>query len=969
MCDHRKDRKRMMVPICPNRTLTTGLFSCIVSIILMALLIVDVPIPCVADNQQSPQVRNLSAIDTTLSEAVDLQRRGQVLCSTFVDAKVDTAISLFERAIARRRSLGMPDDTAVASLHWWIAFAHITCLRMDSSRIWAKRALTIWESLLGPDHPENARALWLLGFTARPQQVSEAELAYQRAVSLLDTIPEYDPQTLGLALTFWSWHFTNIGRYSDAERMLNRAIELFESSGGPVNWLSALAHEFMATVLARSRAESERVFREARVAVDLYERSLGRNHPMTAGGYEILGGVYRENGLPDSAEIYYRKNIEICRSVGRAPDAIMVSYRGLAWIAHGRGQWDRAVAFMDTAVALQDRCLTGALYPDRALFRRELARFQYAAGHIDQAVSTLIAARTERHNFLQAVVPRRSDDVRLAIINNNPFFESEFATLALETRRDEIVRESFIGSIMSKGILIDALVLEREVEYCADDSSLSNLFNTHAMLCEEIANIYTAGLIGFSRGEEEDSIAVLYALQDTLEQKIGAVCAEYADSLIARQITISELARSLPEKAVFVDFQKYWPYRPRGVKEESGNFWGAPHYLAYLVKGDGSCFVTELGLSARVDSLIMSVSENMANGLSQIYDLGESEAMAELTPALELLYNELIAPLEPHLDDVHTIIACPTRDLFAIPLEILVLANGKYLTERYQISYVSSGRDIFRFASSATPGNKEAIVLHSPNYDGIALPEQRTTFTDLFANGKGVSRGPSAGEDCLSAPFDRLTATSVEGTSIADLLRTRGKMKVTVLENLEASEASLKQLRSAPYLLHIATHGYFCPQSRITGSHGRENPLLYSGLVLTGANRTIMGLTVDSANAGDGLLTALEASGLNLIGTELVILSACRTGSGITHGREGIFGLRRAFRHAGARSVIMSLFDVSDESTTQLMLRFYTGWLNGTTKVAALRQAALSIIAERRNEYGVAHPLYWGGFVLVGDPN
>ena len=105
------------------------------------------------------------------------------------------------------------------------------------------------------------------------------------------------------------------------------------------------------------------------------------------------------------------------------------------------------------------------------------------------------------------------------------------------------------------------------------------------------------------------------------------------------------------------------------------------------------------------------------------------------------------------------------------------------------------------------------------------------------------------------------------------------------------------------------------------------------------------------------------------MGTELVVLSACQSGFGEVVSGEGVFGLRRALEHAGARAAIMSMFAVPDESTAILMERFYENWLSGQSKSAALRNASLSMMRERRERFGAAHPLYWGGFVLVGDPN
>jgi len=209
--------------------------------------------------------------------------------------------------------------------------------------------------------------------------------------------------------------------------------------------------------------------------------------------------------------------------------------------------------------------------------------------------------------------------------------------------------------------------------------------------------------------------------------------------------------------------------------------------------------------------------------------------------------------------------------------------------------------------------------------------------------------------------------TRQEGSAIAELLSQAGGLDVSYLESGEAREGTLKNLKQAPRILHVATHGYFCPEA---DRDALSNPLLRSGLVLAGANRTIGRFDDDHPNTEeDGILTALEASGLYLIGTELVVLSACQTGIGEVQSGEGVFGLRRAFQHAGARSLITSMFAIPDGSTVTLMERFYENWLSGQSKSTALRNASLSVLTERREKHESTHPLFWGGFILVGDPN
>jgi len=184
-----------------------------------------------------------------------------------------------------------------------------------------------------------------------------------------------------------------------------------------------------------------------------------------------------------------------------------------------------------------------------------------------------------------------------------------------------------------------------------------------------------------------------------------------------------------------------------------------------------------------------------------------------------------------------------------------------------------------------------------------------------------------------------------------------------------ALEEAVKRVHH-PRVLHIATHGFFlanqkthAKQKDVTAT-AMEDPMLRSGLFFAGATRSICGLA-PAADADDGVLTAYEASMLDLQGTELVVLSACKTGLGTNRSGEGVFGLRRAFQEAGADSVLMSMWQVPDEETKRLMKLFYENWLGGMNKHEALRMAQRKLRDELRAE-GRDWPFFWGAFVLVG---
>jgi CHAT domain-containing protein len=210
---------------------------------------------------------------------------------------------------------------------------------------------------------------------------------------------------------------------------------------------------------------------------------------------------------------------------------------------------------------------------------------------------------------------------------------------------------------------------------------------------------------------------------------------------------------------------------------------------------------------------------------------------------------------------------------------------------------------------------------------------------------------PSKNSVGAAAYFAPLAATGLEAQTIKTLFP-----DATLLAGADATKAKLQQVK-APRILHIASHGFFLddlPNADPQGIWG--NPLLRSGLALAGANRPLNG-------SRDGILTALEASGLDLWGTKLVTLSACDTGVGEIRNGEGVYGLRRAFVLAGAETVAMNLWPVSDYVARDLMVIYYAGLHVGLGRGEALRNAKLAIMKRRQRQ----HPYFWAGLIQSGE--
>jgi len=303
------------------------------------------------------------------------------------------------------------------------------------------------------------------------------------------------------------------------------------------------------------------------------------------------------------------------------------------------------------------------------------------------------------------------------------------------------------------------------------------------------------------------------------------------------------------------------------------------------------------------------------------------------------------------------VLLSPDGMLNLIPFAALVDDQNRYLVENYTITYLTSGRELLKLQKHG-PSKSGPVVIANPK------------FGDPAKSAKDSAAGRS-GLQVISREFHQrfgpLDGTAEEAQGLKNLLP-----NATILTGDQATEKALKQMK-APSILHVATHGFFLPreqeQKATSGNRAAsvtlfdavtevtENPLLRSGIALAGANQ------LDATNGEDGILTALEASGLDLWGTRLVVLSACETGVGDVQNGEGVYGLRRALVLAGAESELMSLWKVNDDATRDLMIDFYRLLQSGSERADALRQVQLKMLKTGDQN----HPYFWAAFILSGD--
>ena len=287
--------------------------------------------------------------------------------------------------------------------------------------------------------------------------------------------------------------------------------------------------------------------------------------------------------------------------------------------------------------------------------------------------------------------------------------------------------------------------------------------------------------------------------------------------------------------------------------------------------------------------------------------------------------------------------------------------------DKYQLQQYTSTRQIsFRTEKKeeVKPGSIALFGDATFTMDSLQLVKQRRS--NIKAEISSASSYVSKNRGNEDGAWLSLPGTAEEVKKISQLFE-ENKISTQSFIREAASEENLKALADKkPQILHIATHGFFLPESNkkktVMGSQKNvyslaEDPLLRSGLVLAGGNYAWSGKTpIDGVE--DGIATAYEISQLNLSNTELLVLSACETALGDIKGSEGVFGLQRGFKMAGVKKLIVSLWQVPDKETGELMTTFYTYWMKGRN----INESFYLAQSDMRKKYAA---YYWAAFVLV----
>jgi len=854
-----------------------------------------------------------------------------------------------------------------------------------------ERALALREGGYGTSHLEIAKTLLLLGDIHHLRgDLERAEPLLRRAVEIHEAA--YGKSSIHVAgpITVLANLYHSLGATSKAEPLLQRALEIRQDRYGPNHPHVATSLKNLAALYI-SYGDYPRAEPLLLDCLRIRETVLGPNHPEVASALNSLGLLYSDQGRYADAEKYYKRSLVIKEAHlnFNHPD-IATALDNLAAVYYSQGDYGQAEPLQVRALQIRENVL-GPNHPDVAfsltnlanlyalqrnfakaepLYERTLAvgersfgknhlfvastlyyfgRFRLAQQRVDAAVPLFTRALTiSEHNLRREVFAFSEARLSTFLKFLQGYAEILYRLAGERPNNEQARRLALTVALLLKGRSAhEAANIYHSLEQ-TEHEDLERLRKLRSQLA-----LLALSLKGSPSLSEAYSLEKLARQADELEadlarrsERVRALYAQPSPTQL-----IEHVAEELPKDGALVEFILYRdiPTVPRAGEPVSAP--GLPlsqeqtnlRYLAIILLSDGRTHAVDLGTAAPIDEAALALHAALA-----------SRSAFGPAPAVNF-YNRVFGPLMPFLGGIRRVFISPDGQLSLVPFAALH-DGSRFLVDIFDISYLTSGKDLL--PRSRKPANASKVVVlgdivyNNPLYDPLPGTLREANRIKALYPGAKLLLGENATKQellNLVAPWVLHIGTHAsfdpDPSSLDDTRISSDVASKSTRHRSQLAEASPLRI---PLTTPVVPRNHRVPVS---------DPLLRSYLVLAVPNAS----SHDSAYvAANSRVTALELAGMNLWGTQLVVLSACSTGQGDVKRGQGVYGLRRALILAGAETVVTSLWNVTDTTTSELMGSYYQNLRKGQGRTEALREAMRTL----RQMH--PHPHFWAPFIAIG---
>ncbi len=857
----------------------------------------------------------------------------------------------------RKQTLGVKNDSYLTTLNN-LGIVYKKIGNNVLAEKYYKEVVAIRQEVLGEKHLSTLTAL--ANLAALQQTMGNYPIAELNLKTVLEARKEIvgeKNEAYLISLRDLANLYKNTNDYDRAEQTFKQLLALQKEVGGENSknyalWIGDLGAVYW---YKKDYPKAEKLYKQC---LQSYEKLVGKDHPDYARAGANLAELYKNTdhyALADSlATISYpifKKNQN---------SDLFWTYNIMGLIQTAQKRYAEAEQNLVAGEALIEKLQGRAGF--HTMYNRQcLALFYYERQQADKAMPLFLENKNSAIYQISHLFPLFSEAEKVRIYderfkrifeNFNAFVVSQYEKGAKQSYNDQL----YDLQLLSKGVLLKASQKIKNRILDSQDSTLIRDYENWAS--------FKLNLAKYKQMPKEDlkkdkiNLDSLLDKSNDMEKALSVRSQAFVTLSDTLKITWQDIRKKLKRKEAAIEIIRINKLGINRVITDSSSV----KYPRYAIYGhtDTVCYAALIiRKRSKQPELVMLADGNKMEDVffkryrnSVVYNVADKKS-----------YELYWQPIKAKLKGIDKVYFSPDGIYNQINLNILQNPDSKqYIFDEVEIQQLTNTSDILALnAKQANPqsealvnkaaeGSEEfrAVLFGRPAYDMDSVAYLASVELHKKTTKSYVLRDM---RDMRNNKIADLIGTEAEVTLINNMLRNNDlRTEKYVLQ--QATEQKIKGLKS-PTILHIATHGFF-----IKGLNG-ENPMLNSGILLSGVSnyyRNELKFDVD-----DGILTAHEAQDLRLENTDLVVLSACETALGEIKNGEGVYGLQRAFKVAGARSILMSHWKVDDQVTQELMVKFYENWLKVGNRRDAFRLAQVQI----REKY--PRPSLWGAFVLVGN--
>ena len=812
-----------------------------------------------------------------------------------------------------------------------------------------QEALRIRQKVLGSEDPNMAQSLNNLALLYKDMgEYAKAEPLYQEALRIHRKVLGAEHPNMATSLNNLAGLYWAMGEYAKAEPLLQEALRICQKVLGPEHRDTALSLNNLAALYRDmgEYAKAEPLYQEA---LRIHQKVLGPEHRDTAQTLNNLAELYWAMGEYAKAEPLYQEALRIRQKVlGSEHFQTAESLNNLGVLYWAMGEYAKAEPLFEEALQIWQKVL-GPEHPDTAASLENLALLEFDLGRIDEASALARQVSAAELTILSKIFSFTSEQQRLAYLDIfHPYSLFPF----LKGTETDLAK----AVLRYKGVVLDSIVEDRLVAEASQRTEDQKLVEQLNLDKSQLGQLLLQPPQKLS-DKTNQRIEALEGEVEKIESQLAQHVAGLGQARHALGVSLEQVQRAIPNDGALIEYLRYRHYLGKDQWEQ--------RYGAIVLYSQGAPLWISLGKAKNVEQLVRRYG-TLVRG---------SPAEDELSANLQALYEALWVPIERALpSQVKRVIISPDGELNFISFATLADGEKRFIAEKYSVQYVASGRDLLREVRPLAA--KEVVLFANPDFDLGSTPLLANTDNGSSGADSKLIRG-SEKRDIEDWSFGSLDGTQRESDELIKEFTGWGWKPSDFTAGKATKEALLKI--HSPYILHLATHGFFAKedpttaqtepgasldvQQSVTKSKFFKNPMHRSGLALAGAQTTIEAWKRDEVPPveNDGILTAEDVSTLDLQGTWLVTLSACDTGSGQARAGEGVMGLRRGFIQAGAQNLLMTLWPISDEFTVLIISDFYEAAHNSGNAPEALAEVQRNWLLKLRTEKGLAQAVNLAG--------